>query len=214
MRGRGIREQDAEDAKDTQKAQKNTKIFKCESRARPHSTQPQTHKSLASSVYAGYREFMGCKAHGGWLSWFCSLLAQGNAGGGTQRAQRLRRGSKRIQKYSNEKAEPDRIKPSRKYQKGSQALFMRVTGHLWAARRMNAGCSGIWLWRNAGQDAVGVNEIKQTQSINRFLVFFCAFCVSFAPSASCSPVLQPYCARIARAGLYYRASTGANATPV
>ena len=157
---------------------------------------------------------MGCKAHGGWLSWFCSLLAQGNAGGGTQRAQRLRRGSKRIQKYSNEKAEPDRIKPSRKYQKGSQALFMRVTGHLWAARRMNAGCSGIWLWRNAGQDAVGVNEIKQTQSINRFLVFFCAFCVSFAPSASCSPVLQPYCARIARAGLYYRASTGANATPV
>ena len=128
MRGRGIREQDAEDAKDTQKAQKNTKIFKCESRARPHSTQPQTHKSLASSVYAGYREFMGCKAHGGWLSWFCSLLAQGNAGGVTQRAQRLRRGSKRIQKYSNEKAEPDRIKPSANIKKYCKQCLCGLQG--------------------------------------------------------------------------------------
>ena len=104
----------------------------------------QISKSIASSVYAGCRAFMGCKAHGGWL----------------------------------------------------------------------LGCLALVDCKSAGQDAVGVNEIKQTQSINRFLVFFCVLCVSFAPSASCSPVLQPYCARIARAGLYYRASTGANATPV
>ena len=64
---------DAEGAKVAQRKQKNTKIFKRESRARPHQTQ-------------------------------------------------------------------------RKYQKVLQAVFMRVAGHLWAARRMEAGCLAVWLW--------------------------------------------------------------------
>ena len=135
--GRRGRKGCAEDAKEY----KNIQMRK---QSQTASNPAQISKSIASSVYAGCRAFMGCKAHGGWL----------------------------------------------------------------------LGCLALVDCKSAGQDAVGVNEIKQTQSINRFLVFFCVLCVSFAPSASCSPVLQPYCARIARAGLYYRASTGANATPV
>ena len=139
MRGAGRRGRKgcAEEAKEYKNIQKRKQ-------SQTASNPAQISKSIASSVYAGCRAFMGCKAHGGWL----------------------------------------------------------------------LGCLALVDCKSAGQDAVGVNEIKQTQSINRFLVFFCVLCVSFAPSASCSPVLQPYCARIARAGLYYRASTGANATPV
>ena len=73
LKRQGMRRQDAEGAKVAQRTQKNTKIFKRESRARPHQTQ-------------------------------------------------------------------------RKYQKVLQAVFMRVAGHLWAARRMEAGCLAVWLW--------------------------------------------------------------------
>ena len=64
---------DAEGAKVAQRKQKNTKIFKCESRARPHQTQQQISKRLASSVYAGYGAFMGCKAHECWLLGYLAL---------------------------------------------------------------------------------------------------------------------------------------------